>query len=77
MWKQMAGDAISRNEGIELNPDLFGRIRINRSAVERRAATLVNRRSIKKNQQAGWLLRAVTCMDLTTLAGDDTPDTAR
>lgn len=23
--------------------------------------------------QAAWLLRAVTCIDLTTLAGDDTP----
>jgi deoxyribose-phosphate aldolase len=77
MWKQMAGDAITRNEGIGLNPDLFGRIRINRSAVERRAATLVSRRSIKKNQQAAWLLRAVSCMDLTTLAGDDTPGRVR
>jgi deoxyribose-phosphate aldolase len=73
----MAGDAITRNEGIELNQDLFGRIRINRSAVERRAATLVNRRSIKKIQQAAWLLRAVSCMDLTTLAGDDTPGRVR
>jgi deoxyribose-phosphate aldolase len=61
------------NPGIEFNPDLFGRIRINRSAVERRAATIGARRSIKKDQQAAWLLRALSCIDLTTLAGDDTP----
>ncbi len=48
-------------------------IRINRSAVERRAATIPTRRSIKKEWQAGWLLRAITLMDLTTLQGDDTP----
>jgi deoxyribose-phosphate aldolase len=47
--------------------------RINRSAVERRAATLVTRRTVKKEWQAAWLLRAVTVIDLTTLAGDDTP----
>jgi deoxyribose-phosphate aldolase len=46
---------------------------VNRSAVERRAATLQTRRSVKKDQQAAWLVRAVTCTDLTTLAGDDTP----
>jgi len=62
-----------RNAGIEFNPDLFGRIRINRSAVERRASTIGTRRSVKKDFQAAWLLRAVTCIDLTTLAGDDTP----
>jgi deoxyribose-phosphate aldolase len=47
--------------------------RINRSAVERRTETLPGRRSIKKEWQAAWLLRAITCIDLTTLAGDDTP----
>jgi deoxyribose-phosphate aldolase len=47
--------------------------RVNPSASQRRAATLGKRRSIKKNWQAAWLLRAVTCIDLTTLAGDDTP----
>jgi deoxyribose-phosphate aldolase len=47
--------------------------RVNRSAVERRVAALPARRSIKKDWQAAWLLRAVTCIDLTTLAGDDTP----
>ncbi|MDI6770800.1 MAG: deoxyribose-phosphate aldolase [Anaerolineales bacterium] len=46
---------------------------VNRSAVERRTAMLPGRRSIKKDWQAAWLLRAVTCIDLTTLSGDDTP----
>ena len=52
-------------------------IRVNRSAVERRAATIPTRRSIKTNWQAGWLLRAITLMDLTTLQGDDTPGRVR
>jgi deoxyribose-phosphate aldolase len=46
---------------------------VNLSAVERRASTLTKRRSVKKDAQAAWLLKAVTCTDLTTLAGDDTP----
>jgi deoxyribose-phosphate aldolase len=46
---------------------------VNRSAVERRAATLPRRRTVKKEWQAAWLLRAITCIDLTTLQGDDTP----
>jgi len=66
-----------RNPGIEFNPDLFGRLRINRSAVERRATTLGTRRSIKKDYQAAWLLRALGCIDLTTLAGDDTEGRVR
>ena len=66
-----------RNPGMEYDPDLFGRIRVNRSAVERRAATIGTRRSIKKAHQAAWLLRAVACIDLTTLAGDDTPGRVR
>jgi len=62
-----------RNPGTDYDADLFGHLRINRSAVERRAATLVSRRSIKQACQAAWLLKAVSCIDLTTLAGDDTP----
>jgi len=69
--------AIARNAGIDFEPDLFGRIRINRSAVERRAATIGTRRSIKRKHQAAWLLKAVACIDLTTLAGDDTPGRVR
>lgn len=56
-----------------LDLDLIKGIRINRSAVERRAATLGTRRSVKKEWQAAWLLKAISCMDLTSLGGDDTP----
>lgn len=61
-----------RNDGIPYDATLFKDININRSAVERRAATLSGRRSVKKEWQAAWLLKAITCMDLTTLSGDDT-----
>src|SRR6185295_1454663 len=61
-----------RNPGIPLDLDLVRALRINRSAVERRAATIPTRRTVKKEWQAAWLLRAITCMDLTTLQGDDT-----
>lgn len=64
---------ISRNPGMPLELDLIKSIRVNRSAVERRAKTHVTRRSIKKKWQAAWLLKAITHIDLTTLAGDDTP----
>ncbi|HQV68044.1 MAG TPA: deoxyribose-phosphate aldolase [Saprospiraceae bacterium] len=61
-----------RNEGIPYDASLIEGININRSAVERRAATIGTRRSVKKEYQAAWLLKAISCMDLTTLAGDDT-----
>jgi len=61
-----------RNEGIPFDANVFKDININRSAVERRAATLSGRRSVKKQWQAAWLLKALSCIDLTTLAGDDT-----
>jgi deoxyribose-phosphate aldolase len=60
-----------------LELDWVEEVRTNRSAVERRAATLRTRRTVKKEWQAAWLLRAVTLMDLTTLAGDDTPGRVR
>ncbi len=62
-----------RNPGTKYEPEYFENIQINRSAVERRASTINKRRSVKKQWQAAWLLRAITCIDLTTLAGDDTP----
>jgi len=62
-----------RNPGTPLDLSWVMRSRVNRSAVERRTATLPARRSIKKEWQAAWLLRAITCIDLTTLSGDDTP----
>lgn len=63
---------LPRNTGLPLDLGLLSQIRINRSAVERRAGTLGTRRSVKKQWQAAWLLKAITCMDLTTLSGDDT-----
>ena len=68
---------VARNTGMDFKPELFGGIRVNRSAVERRAATIGTRRTVKKQYQAAWLLRALTCIDLTTLAGDDTPGRVR
>ena len=58
-----------------MRADVIPLIRVNRSAVERRAATIPTRRTVKKAHQAAWLLRAITCIDLTTLSGDDTPGT--
>jgi deoxyribose-phosphate aldolase len=65
------------NPGMPLDLDWVMGARLNRSAVERRVATLPARRSVKKEWQAAWLLRAITCIDLTTLAGDDTPGRVR
>jgi deoxyribose-phosphate aldolase len=70
-------DHAKRNPGIALDQAWVEEGRINRSAVERRAATIGTRRTVKKEWQAGWLLRAVSCIDLTTLAGDDTPGNVR
>ncbi len=71
------GSHLDRNPGTPLDLDVVRGIRVNRSAVERRAATLPTRRTVKKEWQAAWLLRAITCMDLTTLSGDDTPGNVR
>jgi len=67
-----AGKAPARNPGFPLDLDWLGRIRMNRSALERRAATIGTRRTVKKDWQIAWLLRAITLMDLTTLNSDDT-----
>jgi deoxyribose-phosphate aldolase len=61
-----------RNDGIPFDASLFKDLNINKSAVERRASSLTKRRSVKKEWQAAWLLKAINCIDLTTLAGDDT-----
>ncbi|WP_299650192.1 deoxyribose-phosphate aldolase [uncultured Tateyamaria sp.] len=61
-----------RNPGTKLDLDWVARVQANTSAIERRCATLPGRRSIKKDHQAAWLLKAVSCIDLTTLSGDDT-----
>src|SRR5205085_10373012 len=69
--------AITPNRGMPLHFDWVDEVRVNTSAVERRAATMGTRRTVKKEWQAAWLLRAITCMDLTTLAGDDTHERVR
>jgi len=61
-----------RNEGLPFNTKYFEAININRSAIDRRVSTLTGRRSVKKEFQAAWLLKAISMIDLTTLAGDDT-----
>jgi deoxyribose-phosphate aldolase len=57
-----------------MNWDWVEEIQVNTSAVERRAATIGTRRTVKKEWQAAWLLRAIACMDLTTLSGDDSAE---
>ena len=81
MTQQVSGAAVValhdkqvllRNPGIDFDADCFAGMQVNRSATERRALSYGSRRSIKKEQQAAWLLKAITLIDLTTLAGDDT-----
>jgi len=71
------GRALLANRGIPLDLNWVHEVRVNTSAVERRAASQVARRTVKKEWQAAWLLRAISCMDLTTLSGDDTDDRVR
>lgn len=66
-----------RNSGTSLQPEWFEDVVVNRSASERRAATITARRSIKKEYQVAWQIRAIQCIDLTTLAGDDTAGRVR
>ena len=73
----LGGRPLLSNRGIPLNLDWVRQVRVNTSAVERRAQTHVARRTVKKEWQAAWLLRAITCMDLTTLSGDDTDERVR
>jgi deoxyribose-phosphate aldolase len=73
----LSGRPLVANAGIPLNLDWVQEVRVNTSAVERRAQTHVARRTVKKEWQAAWLLRAITCMDLTTLSGDDTDERVR
>ncbi|MGB7267544.1 MAG: deoxyribose-phosphate aldolase [Terracidiphilus sp.] len=71
------GRTLEANRRMPLNLDWVEGVRVNTSAVERRAATLVARRTVKKETQAAWLLRAIACMDLTTLSGDDSAERVR
>ena len=65
------------NSGIPLDLNWMREVRVNTSAVERRVQTQVARRTVKKEWQAAWQLRAISCMDLTTLSGDDTDERVR
>jgi deoxyribose-phosphate aldolase len=73
----LAEKPLLANSGIPLDLNWVQEVRVNTSAVERRAQSQVARRTVKKEWQAAWLLRAITCMDLTTLSGDDTDDRVR
>src|ERR1700682_3897291 len=77
VYAAIAGRELQPNRGLPLNLDWVENVRVNTSAVERRAQTLVTRRTVKKDWQIAWLLRAITCMDLTTLSGDDTDERVR
>jgi deoxyribose-phosphate aldolase len=61
-----------RNPGVPLDLAWLKQVQVNKSATERRSATLATRRTVKKQWQAAWLLKAISCIDLTTLSGDDT-----
>jgi len=74
---ELCGRPLLPNSGIPLDLNWVRDVRANTSAIERRTQSQVARRTVKKEWQAAWLLRAVTCMDLTTLSGDDTADRVR
>src|SRR6202035_4064047 len=73
----LGGRSLLPNFGIPLDLNWVQEVRVNTSAVERRAQSQVARRTVKKEWQAAWLLRAISCMDLTTLSGDDTEERVR
>jgi deoxyribose-phosphate aldolase len=70
-------NSLPRNPGTALDVTWFESAQVNTAAAERRAATLTTRRSVKKNYQAAWLVKALQCIDLTTLSGDDTDERVR
>lgn len=73
----LAGRPLLANRGIPLSLEWLRHVAVNTSAVERRTQTHVARRTVKKEWQAAWHLRAISCMDLTTLSGDDTDERVR
>jgi len=77
VFANFSGRILQPNHGIPLNLDWVDEVRVNTSAAERRVQTLVTRRTVKKEWQLAWLLRAISCMDLTTLSGDDTEERVR
>lgn len=77
MSVDLPGAGMPRNDGTALDLDRIAAVRINAPAVARRVQSLSARRGVKKAFQAAWLLRAIQCIDLTTLSGDDTPGRVR
>ena len=75
--RRVSDGTLPRNPGQPLDLEVVRAIRVNRSAAERRAATIPTRRTVKKEWQAAWLLKAIALMDLTTLSGDDTAGNVR
>ncbi len=73
MATPISADAPARNPGVPYDRAWIEGLRVNRSALERRIESLAGRRTVKNAWQAAWLLKALSCIDLTTLAGDDTP----
>lgn len=73
----VSGRALLPNRGVPLNLERIRQIGVNTSAVERRTQSHTARRTVKKQWQAAWYLRAISCMDLTTLSGDDTDERVR
>ena len=73
----LSGRPLESNRGVPLDLDWIKQVRINTSAVERRAQTLAGRRTVKRDWQVAWLLRSISCIDLTTLSGDDTDERVR
>ena len=73
----MSDGHLQRNPGVPLDLAHLRTQRVNQAAVARRVASLNARRSVKKNFQAAWLVKAIQCIDLTTLSGDDTPGRVR
>jgi len=75
--KKILINSMPRVQGCDFHPDWVDEIKVNRSAVDRRITSLAGRRTVKKQWQAAWLLKAVSCIDLTTLSGDDTEGRVR
>lgn len=79
-WTDAVSNAevvLERNPGLPLDMGWVGRAHINRNAIERRIRVLAARRALQDEWQVAWLLRAITCIDLTALSGDDTPSNVR
>uniref|UniRef100_T1J759 deoxyribose-phosphate aldolase n=1 Tax=Strigamia maritima TaxID=126957 RepID=T1J759_STRMM len=60
-----------RKEDCPLDLEYISKVRINYPSVVRSANRIASSRPLKQQWQAAWLLKAVTCLDLTTLSGND------